>query len=416
MKHYVLTVIVLIASTWILPGQERTPEEFRDQHTQGMIGEMKRMRGFLNESAPIEILYTDQEGECFGFMKFASASNTIPLEGSCSKSTVELFEFDQHARVTGVIKSNKEEDANTFIWSNYDHSLNLPITVEHLSNPESKIGVYKSEKDQQNVLLWRDRGILKEHSYGQYTLEWTPFSCSQAPYACTSEFGNGDMKNLSISDRTVSVDDDLYRLQENITVQSMDGHGFDYLYHFNFPAIQENDFNEYMSDIVQQELDAFIKQVDSDESSEKEPNERWTKRALGDFFLSLVDENIISGYLTFYSTFNPRMKTIPFTFDRAKKRFYRLKDIWKSDFDFLFYLSTKINNEKRRIISDEVTPVRRILKDDPFGHFNLSSSGLVFFTEHNFIYGRKSILIPYNEIQNFIGDKSLSSLIKQKLK
>ena len=93
----------------------------------------------------------------------------------------------------------------------------------------------------------------------------------------------------------------------------------------------------------------------------------------------------------------------------------RLREIWRDDFNFSYFLNRLIENQKREVVNKEKGDVRQILKSQAFTHFGLTPTALVFYTDFHFIYGRRSIYVPYDEIDTFIEDKTLSQYVKKVL-
>ena len=207
----------------------------------------------------------------------------------------------------------------------------------------------------------------------------------------------------------------MYEYMESVIVKNKSNHSFDHFYNYRFPYVGESKFDSYIEDVISQQLIKYQKALPTlDNDEEWERSDRLSNKAVGDFYISLVTKDIISGYLTFHSTTEPRTSTVTFTFDRNKNKFYKIREIWKKDFNFSYFLKSLLENQKRAIIAKETPVVRKLLKDVSFSYYNLTEQGIVFFTDYNFIYGRRHILIPYDEISGFIDDKSLSNFIKER--
>ena len=57
--------------------------------------------------------------------------------------------------------------------------------------------------------------------------------------------------------------------------------------------------------------------------------------------------------------------------------------------------------------------VQGLLKKEDYKHYILAPDGLLFFTDFNVIFGRRHILIPFEEIINSIDNRSLENYLKK---
>jgi|GEM_PF-2362302 len=398
----------------IVSGQDRSEDTFRNDHIAGLNGQTTRVIGYLDHSLMVELMYASTGSDCTGIMSIAGQE--ISLEGECTDSTMSLFEFDEHARVSGVIEGSVQGDAYDLKWSNYDHTLSYYLEGRRDVTVSNLLKVYsiKDESRYDHLLLWPDQLAISV-SKDEPTLSWQHYQCPQAPYACQYEKVDGALGNLSISDRVISAGSRLFKLEELLSVEEKDGHDYGHFYNYKYIRLGQSKFDDFIESIIEGQLSSFKNSLPLvNDSEDREPSERLTNRAIGDFYISLISEDIISGYLTFYNTQNPRIETVPFSFDRAKNKFYNLRNIWRKDFNYSYFLKSIIENKKRALIQKEEALVKKMLKDTPFSHFNISSKGMVFFTDHNFVYGRRHILVPFDEITGFISDRSLSNLINDK--
>ncbi len=413
MKSNIITIFLIAILSISLMGQDRISEDLRNDLSNDLKEEMTTVTGYFDQSMPFQLLFTEGIEECNGALKLSDLE-PLSLEGECSDSTVTFYEFDNYARVSGVISGTRDKGRYDLEWSNYNHTKSYALSGSEAANRTGEVKIYqiKLEGRTDQLMLWPDNQAVKL-SNDENLLKWCDYTCPTASYACVLVMPDGSKEDMSISDRMVSVGSELYEYKESVVIKNRSGHMFDHFYNFRYPFVGEEKFDSHIEDVIAQQLLNYQKalpELGSDE--EWEPSDRLENKAIGDFYISLVTEDIISGYLTFYSTTEPRTSTITFTFDRNKKKFYKIREIWRKDFNFSYFLKSLLENQKRAIIAKEGSIIRKLLKDVPFTYYNLTEQGIVFFTDYNFIYGRRHILIPYDEISGFIDDKSLSNFIK----
>ncbi len=398
-----------------LTGQDRSPENLRNDLANGLNGEMTRVTGYFDQTMPFQLLFTEGAADCNGVLELSDLE-PILLEGECSDSIMTFYEFDEHARVSGIISGARDAGKYNLDWSNYNYTKSYSLTGAEKTNRSGEVKVYQTKKEgnTNQLMLWADNESVKL-SNDDELLKWCDYTCPTPPYACIYQKPDGEKEDMSISDRIVSIGSELYEYKESITIKNRSGHQFDHFYNYRYPYLGVSQFDTYIEEIIDQQLSKYKKALPTlEEDGEWEPGDRLANKAVGDFFISLVTEDIVSGYLTFHSTTEPRTSTTTFTFDRNKKKFYKIREIWRKDFNFSYFLKSLLENQKRAIVAKEAPVIRRLLKDTPFSYYNLTEQGIVFFTDYNFIYGRRHILIPYEEISGFIDDKSLSNFIKER--
>ncbi len=416
MKYQSIIFILITTFSSSLLGQSRSSDQLSEDINYDSNDKMTIVTGYFDNSMPFQLSYGMSDQECKGILVFSNLE-PIQLEGDCTDSTLALYEFDEHARVSGIITGTKTAGKYDLNWSNYNHTLSYQLTGREDQQHTDQVKVYHSKQEAINdqLLLWIDnRAVTLSHKDDEL-LRWCSYHCPSPPYACIYADNNGDTEDMSISDRVVSIGSKLYEYKESVFLKNKNGHSYDHFYNYRYPYLGVDKFDNYIEEVVGQQLINFQRSLPTLESDEEwDQDDRLRHRAAGDFFISLVTDDIVSGYLTFYSTTEARTKTSTFTFDRGKKRFYKIREIWRKDFNFSYFLKSLLENQKRRLVAKELPVIRKLLKDTPFSHYNLAAQGIVFFTDYNFVYGRRHILIPYEEISGFIDNKSLSNFIKDR--
>lgn len=413
MKSNIITIFLIVSLSISLMGQDRPVEDLRNDMANGLNGEMYRVTGYFDQTMPFHLLFAEGAEECNGTLELNDLE-PVSLEGECSDSTLTFYEFDEHARVSGIISGSREEGRYNLEWSNYNYTKSYTLSGDEDAERTGEVKVYqtKTEGSTDQLMLWSDNQAIKL-SNDEELLKWCDYTCPTPPYACVYTQPDGSKEDMSISDRIVSVGSELYEYKESVTIKNRSGHEFDHFYNYRYPYLEENKFDSFIEEVIGQHFIKYQRELPKlDEDEEWEPSDRLKNKAIGDFYISLVTEDIVSGYLTFHSTTEPRTSTTTFTFDRNKKKFYKIREIWRKDFNFSYFLKSLLENQKRVILAKEPSVIRKLLKDTPFTYYNLTEQGIVFFTDYNFIYGRRHILIPYEEISGFIDDKSLSNFIK----
>ncbi len=368
--------------------------------------------GFLDGVLPIGIHHNGQE-ECLGHLSIRDKK--IQLEGECTDSSFVLYEFDNSARVIASLSGEVVGETYELEWHSHDHKMNFKI---HASGPEKRKDIIKvyTAKDGEaydQVFIRPDTREIFMPILEDKKLRWSSYACPTANYACQVTYGDKQM-TLSLSDRVVSIGSQLYHWKEDISIDYAVDEGYHFYHSYPVPSLGLKAFDDHLATALENEVSLFRKTFDID-MSDLQPEDRLKYRSYGSFVITLMSPEFISGHLHIQDPLISRSITYPFTFDRNKKRFVRLREIWRDDFNFSYFLNRLIENQKREVVNKEKGDVRQILKSQAFTHFGLTPTALVFYTDFHFIYGRRSIYVPYDEIDTFIEDKTLSQYVKKVL-
>lgn len=412
-KRILIFISTLYSSCFLL-GQEGSDLSFFQSQIAGLNGESIRVNGLIEDVMPFDLLYVPHDTLCNGIIRYGN-DEAIHVEGTCSDTAITLYEFDDRARVSGVISGNVEQGAYTLTWANHNHSLKYYISAREGGPRNEEIAIYnvKDEEDFDHLLLYKDYHKVFVSSEGPSTLRWMEYECPHAPYACTILKESSVNQGLSLSDQKVSIGSRLFQLSERIQVRDKSKHEFSYFYNFRHPYLNDKKFDSFIEQKVTEYISQFEFEI-SDKGADEDQNIelRFKNRALGDFFLMLVSPDLISGYLTFHSSTQPTIMTTSFIYNRQKDSFIDLRKIWEKDFDFAFFLRKNIEQKKRALLKGEEAIIKKMLKEDKFQHFGISSRGIVFYTDFSFMYGRRQILIPFDEIEHYINEKAITNLLK----
>ena len=186
-------------------------------------------------------------------------------------------------------------------------------------------------------------------------------------------------------------------------------HFFNGYYSVHYPILDNEVFDLWVAENLL--MDQIISKKQSSEYALA--SERFVHRTMADFFLTFLSEDMISGYLYISSTQQAQVKTIPFLFDRNKSKFYKLEDLFKKNFDYHFFFEKYLEKIKRGRLIKENRLVQNLLKEEEYQHYVWTPQGILFFTDFHFVYGRRHILVPFEEFLGSIDNRTLESCIKK---
>ena len=374
--------------------------------------------GLLDGTLPLSIIYQKDKEIFQGLLSYGSnTNNTHQIDGHINNNEIEIYEYDGDAVVSILSRTSDTVTENIqWDWRSQNQKLEIPIYFNSASDTEKKVSIYGSIAGNtlSQIVLRPNKNQISIERDNQINLRWMDYSCQDDD--CYEGRPDERLENpveFSINDNHILIypNESATLLHEieyiNVSVDSNS-----YFISYDFPVLKQRKFDKWIQSIIEREFEKenkrLIRLIAEDESTY-----RFKYRSYGDFYLSLVSDEIISGYLLLRASNHNDLRTIPFNYDREKKRFIQIKDIFKSDFDYPYFLKTNVNKQKRNLIYKEQGVVKKLLRDAPFSHMVLSPSGLVFFTDFNSIYGRRHMVIPFEELKSFVGDRTISKYIQK---
>lgn len=379
--------------------------------------EITELRGYIDDALPVAIMYGGSIENLQGFISYGSEANPInPLDGKVQNDKVTLYEYLDHevqSIITGIIGSA----ATQWLWSTHDHHFQLEMMMSKpsLLDPQT-VKIYNSSaQDGRSQLILRpDKGQISIELEDQINLRWMNYSCEgvECYEGRSDEVLENPIEFFVGSNEIKILPNKVLSLAFEVSYANISVDSGNYFISYNYPKLKDRKFDRWMTELVEKQLEEDLKELSSMKPAEEEEH-RYAKRSYGDFYISLVSKDIISGYITFRSTEKSRLKTIPFNYNRAKNNFYQLKDIFRKDFDYPFFLNATINKSKRNLLYKEDPMLKPLIEKQPFSHMVLSPSGLVFFTDFNTIYGRRQVVVPFDDLKSFLSDKSIIKYIEK---
>ena len=373
-------------------------------------------RGFLEKSLPVELVFGKEGEEIKGFIYYGDNEDRYDVEGTINAAgDIVLYEFDHHQRVSGKILGNILKTTELFTWHSPDGTLSLSLLLFPNKPPRKVLDLFVSniENSRSQILLREDLQQITIDPIGDVNLRWIDFLCQGTD--CYENRPNVQLSNpvefsLDIKDQKELK---VYPSHKYTEVQVMEydnksQHRFKGFTSINFPVLQDEVFDDW----IQSTLLANKIQKNTDDDYQSIAL-RFSDRSFGDFYISLISKDLISGYLYLQNTESNKVKTIPFIFDRSKSRFYQIQDIFSKSFDYSFFIEKYLEKVKRGRLIKENRLVQNLLKKEDYNHYILAPEGILFFTDFNVIYGRRHILIKYDEVMSSIDNKALENYLKK---
>lgn len=378
--------------------------------------------GFLDSSLPVTLSIRSGENGFSGSVRYGHDSFSAPLEGEYDdEGNVVLYEFDQFSRVSAVITGKPSDLANSWNWYNADYSVRFPIVFFENSHVPNEVGFYYSKAGAQDIHVVQVRPPAKKISidfHKKTELRWMDYECQNQQ--CFEVRPDMDLSNPLEFRLEEGIDGKLqlypeytYSKTGTLAYHNLSGAGFDYYYSADLPMTGSEPFDSWAKDEVMVQIDRWIQNLSDVDERDELPASRFKHRFRGDFFITLMDKTMVSGYLYFQGNLLSGVRTIPFMYDMQKERLFNIQDLFEKEFDYPFFLRTYLTKEKRQSMRKEPAVIREVLKNTKYTHTVLDYEGIVFFTDFNGLFGRRAIRVPYREVKGFLNYRSLEVFVKK---
>lgn len=414
-RHHWL-VIVLLFPFFLLSGQMDRLKELGEIYDNDSFSRFL-FTGYVEKSLPVIIVLGREENELKGFIYYGQNEDRFDLEGTMNDSgDIELYEFDNYYRVSGSITGNILRPKELFTWYSADHSLQLSMVLYPSRMPDKIVELFESDNSAtRNQIFFR--GDLQQISIdpsGDINLRWIDYLCEGAD--CYESRPNTKISNpvefyidTNEHNNLLVYPDNRYTKYLSIPYANISEHNFSTYASHNFPLLNNTVFDQW----VQDNLKIANPIVATDESTYSLTSTRFRNRTMSDFYITLLSDDLISGYLYQQSTEGHEVKSFPFIFDRQKSKFYQIQDLFKKNFDYSFFIEKYVEKIKRGRLIKENRLVQNLLKKEDYKHYVLAPEGILFFTDFHVVYGRRHILVPFEELNSSIDNKALENYLKK---
>ena len=294
---------------------------------------------------------------------------------------------------------------HNWTWSN--EAKTSIKTLHPRSSKNNLILLYESE-EHDLIIRPNTRSIIGGDQVDD--LKWSSYDCSNQD--CTVIDSNRDPGQFQWDGSemlTVDYNNEKYTQAHKLKYALESYHDSKIAYSFYYPILEDEKFDAWIID----QMSACRTNYNNYRNQGLEASDQLL--FIGDFYISAYDERIISGYLNWSCNTTASVETVPFIYDYERSKFYKVNDLLRSDFDYAFFLEQFLKKEKQKGLREEDSLIRSALKQKHFKHYVLTHQGIVFFTDFNTLFGRRSILVPYQEFQGFVDNKNISNYFKKRV-
>ena len=373
--------------------------------------------GYLEKSLPVTIAIGRVQDEVTGYVYYGSNMDRYDLLGTMDSSgDIELYEFDSNSRATGKIIGDLIRPFELFSWKSPDEKLTLSLVLHNVSSPAKRLQLFEYDEDGEHKQVFLREGLrqLAISKADDLNLRWIDFSCYGED--CIESRHNVELHypiefslKTNKKNEIVVHPDDSYLIKQSLEYANTSFHSFDEFHSYNYPVLDDKPFDRWIT----QKMEGDFANLEQEDLDRMDLSQRLAKRNFKDFYITLFSKNILSGYLYEVSNTSNQVKTSSFIYDLNKSKFYKIEDLFKRDFDYAFFLKGYLTKAKRGRLVKEDRAIQKLIKEADYKHYVLTPQGVLFFTDFNVIYGRREILIPYEDVRSYLDNKNVENYLKK---
>lgn len=364
--------------------------------------------GVLDGHMPVKIAFEIANDEASGYIEYGQNKDRYDLLGAIKGDQLDIYQYDDYSKVMGKMSGDIANTKHNWTWSN--EAKTSIKSLQPRSSESNLMLLYESE-EHDLIIRPNTRSIIGGDQVDD--LKWSPYNCSNQDCAIvdmsgkSKPFGQFQWNGSKMS--ALDYNNERYTQVHTLKYAIESHHDSKIAYSFYYPILEDKKFDDWIIDQMSSCKTNFSRYRDQAvETSDQQS-------FVGDFYISAYDERIISGYLNWSCNSTASVETVPFIYDFDRSKFYEIGDLLRSDFDYAFFLEQFLKKEKKESLREEDFIIRSALKQKHYKHYVLTHQGIVFFTEFNTLFGRRSILVPYEQFQGFVDNKNISNYFKKRV-
>ncbi len=426
MRYFLIIIVQLFIQYSFSQSIE---EEIRAQfESSGQITWFKYFKGRIDDFNDIVVVLAHDGSNCRGQLKYLRSKTTFQLIGKIKNQVFELKEIDNKLNTSGFLKGRIEGNVIHAEWTNFDNSIASKIWLEETKTLQDFpvhcgdnkwISLYmgKGSGIELELILHKEAGdhlsgiaYLQGKSYDiRGDIDNRNFLNIYLKKYVEQNFARleGDFKNQNFFRANLIEDDGAsrsltFKLKERLRVGCVEYADYVTSFDITYPKTRSAAFNNWIRHTINgwtQSCRNYSKKV----SDSSKPELRASERAYGWCQLDMYSSDLISGFLSFSSTWENGKLGLAFNFDAKNELLITKADIFKSHFDQNQFLKPviKILFKNHPLYNDE--GFRKWIEHEAaFPFFTIRKEGINFSTDFNILYGRQNVTIPFEELRPFL--------------
>ena len=394
--------------------------------------EYLQLVGYFNDYFFAQMRFAFDEDHWTGFISFPDDNIQFELDGGYVNDELVLVEYDKEGQQSGYWKIKRDHEKYICSWqSNSGKMTHEIVMVDELWNPglektySQEIRSYTGNFGNMLLEIFIHRNVADSTFVSVFdptsrTMVGIKYKClNNSCNSVSLDFDN--MKDKSF-EYHLNIQRDKLDLIGKKEGKEVSRYSFVLMDHVQtgLETVMENayfmaiEFPE-LSDpgaahVVKKELMEMRKQLklqlETLTESQMDMDERLEFFAISWFDIYYWNDQIISGKWNIQKSWNTDVESRVINYSIRNKREIDLFSQFNSDFDFEFFLSHFIENEKREM-PEFIDPLSRgKIQNASFELINLTREGILLGSPFDTIFGQFEMLIRYDEIEQHLRKRS----------
>jgi hypothetical protein len=387
--------------------------------------------------------------QCLGQMTYLRSKVTFQMRGTLLDERLTLDElYGPDAIKTGTVVGTLRVDGITGKWHRFDGKVSGALDFLQVAAPPdfpSYCGAnqwlrrYVGKLDGQDtelILHHSDKGGLSgvacwENDGASYAISGQQDSNEEDCQFALLEGGkfidgfkgkllrNGKELDGRFSN-SKNAGNAVFDLKEEMAVGCEEYMDFFAKYEFVYPKTDSRTLNDHLEQLLAPWRSSCMLLADSlhgEYGDTPSPYARAAMRASVWYELLFWSEDLMGGILFYTNSLRPGTEAKSFNFDLKNKREVALKDIFSKKHDYSVFIKNYISEAIKRHDQYSDPKFRKWVADVPFDNYVFQSDGIRFFSPHSPVFGSQSVLVPYEQLKQYMVAKGnpLTQLIGDKL-
>jgi hypothetical protein len=390
---------------------------------------VKTFSGRMDDVSDIDILLGFDGTHCKGFLTYKESKTKLTLDGILDGEKLSLCEIDAHKDTSGFLKGNLVEKTLKADWTNFNNSIGSYLVCEEITSEIASFSHCGDNKwinkysisynggnfeiilcRSNNGLLfgnsWIETGNLYYNLKGEIKDDGDFFVNLIKNDGSDAGSFQGNMQNkqtLGLDWATQAGKHQFFNfpLVETLSVGCYEFADYTNSYDVLFPKSRCVPCNVWMERKVAVWLTKCKGSFASNPQKEN-PSNRAAQRASAWTDISLWNEDLFCGTLTFTESWADDANGISFNFDLNTGKEITFEDIFIKKFDARTWLEDYEKKEiaKLPMIADK--EFKNWIETEGFPLFLLQRDGVVLATPFHPVFGQQRISIPYSVLKPYL--------------
>ncbi len=402
--------------------------------TSGITSEKitKHYKGRIDDINDITVSLTCEKKNCWGELTYLRSKDQFRLQGTRKETTLQLRELDQKNQCTGYLNGKIIGNSIDLKWKNATETIGHSIRLEEVNKkPEfpTFCGDNKWIRSYKGVIEDGEVEMILQRVDNNRILGQAFLKNEKKKLIINGKLTNNDNLHLRLSDEETLEEIGVLRavykstkelrasfydtrniqyfvkfeLQKNLNISCLEYADYYTSYDFLFPKSNSAIFNEIMILLTKDWINECRNHTRRMRKKPLETQLRASQRAYGWTDIEILNDEFISGMLTFHNTWSNMEKTNAFNFNFSTNNSIELADIFKRGFNYTDFIKKYIQEEIKKNAFYKSDPnFRNWIMQKDFSFFTLGREGIYFYTDFHIVYDRQKVLIPYKKLKSNI--------------